>query len=63
MYRSIRPGAGVAVAGASTTAAVNATHLPVTGANVLVLLVVGLTLVALGFVLLRARLQAQASAR
>lgn len=60
MYTSIKPGtAGVAAA----TAGVSVTALPVTGVDAVFLLAIGLALVAAGFLLLRLRLQTQASGR
>ncbi|HWJ61008.1 MAG TPA: LPXTG cell wall anchor domain-containing protein [Acidimicrobiales bacterium] len=58
MYRAVRTGTGTAVAGAGIT-----TTLPMTGADLTALVVVGFLLVIAGFVLMRLRLQGTAAGR
>jgi LPXTG-motif cell wall-anchored protein len=58
MYRAVRTGTGTAVAGASITRT-----LPVTGADLAALVVIGFVLVITGFVLMRVRLRGSAAVR
>lgn len=58
MYRPTRAGAGTAAAGATLS-----TSLPVTGADLVALVLLGAVLIIVGFVLLRLRLRDLAEPR